>query len=432
MSFESGRVTFCRFRVHGDTPSTVDDAFLSILSESKFREHEIGTPDEVEVGFVTGVHLFDTQFSFEKNGYGPGGSVALFSLRMDTHKVPAEIKRAYKKMNEQAAAAGNPTGFASKSEKREANETANEQVREELASGKHRKSKLVPLMWDLRSGLLYCGSTSNTVIEHVARQMRQAFAVELDHLSSGVLAGDRIKAQGRSRDYEDLKPSLFTDAPTASAPSQDTDESAVETSGGGGFGGGPSLPWIARSVDLKDYLGNEFLMWLWWKTETGGGGVETESGEVFVALDKALDMDCAWERTGKQTLRGDTPTRLPEAADALATGKWLRKAGLIVADAERQWELMLQGDAMSVGSAAMPEADGAQTQREVIEARVGMVIELSENLDRLYEAFLARRASGPWSSDRDAIRKWIKDRRKTAVATRPTQIESASTEPIAV
>ena len=66
-------------------------------------------------------------------------------------------------------------------------------------------------------------------------------------------------------------------------------------------------------------------------------------------------MDCAWERTGKQTLRGENPTRLPEAADALATGKWVRKAGLILADAEHQWELTLQGDTMTVGAAALPE-----------------------------------------------------------------------------
>ena len=57
----------------------------------------------------------------------------MFSLRLDTHKVPAEVKRAYKKMNEAAAAAESPTGFASKREKREAAEAANDQARAELA-----------------------------------------------------------------------------------------------------------------------------------------------------------------------------------------------------------------------------------------------------------------------------------------------------------
>ena len=55
---------------------------------------------------------------------------------------------------------------------------------------------MVPLLWDLRSGTLLCGASGSTVIEHVVRQMRQAFAVELDYLSAGTLAADLIKARG--------------------------------------------------------------------------------------------------------------------------------------------------------------------------------------------------------------------------------------------
>ncbi|MEM6852936.1 MAG: hypothetical protein AAF593_00840 [Planctomycetota bacterium] len=423
MPFDSGRVTFTRFHVTGDAPSHVDDAFLSILSEARFRESDLGTPDEVEAGFTTGVHLFDTQFTYQKIGYGtPGNGLALFAMRLDTNKVPADIKKAYKVMNELAAAAGNPTGFASKSEKREARETANEQVREELASGKYRKSKVVPILWDFANQTLYCGAAGTTVIEHLSRLMRNAFAVELDNLSAGVLAGNLIKAQGRSRDYEDLQPSAFTAPPDAPRPrnDQDTDGPAF------GEGALPVLPWIAKSVDLKDYLGNEFLMWLWWhgekeresptiKTETPSGG----GGEVFAALDKALDMDCAWDLTGKQTLRGDNPTRLPEAADALVTGKWPRKVGLILADAEHQWQLTLQGDQFVVSGAQLPEIEDVENARELIERRLELIVGLSETLNALYTAFLARRASGPWASDRDAIKTWIKARRKASGTAAP-------------
>ncbi|MEM9915067.1 MAG: hypothetical protein AAF911_08905 [Planctomycetota bacterium] len=422
MPFDSGRVTFTRFHVTGDAPSHVDDAFLSILSEARFRESDLGTPDEVEAGFTTGVHLFDTQFTYQKIGYGtPGNGLALFAMRLDTNKVPADIKKAYKVMNELAAAAGNPTGFASKSEKREARETANEQVREELASGKYRKRKIVPILWDFANQTLYCGAAGTTVIEHLSRLMRNAFAVELDNLSAGVLAGNLIKAQGRSRDYEDLQPSAFTAPPDAPRPQNE------DGGEGASFGDGalPVLPWIAKSVDLKDYLGNEFLMWLWWhgEKERESPTIKTESaGEVFAALDKALDMDCAWDLTGKQTLRGDNPTRLPEAADALVTGKWPRKVGLILADTEHQWQLTLQGDQFVVSGAQLPEIEDVENARELIERRLELIVGLSETLNALYTAFLARRASGPWASDRDAIKTWIKARRKasgTAVSASP-------------
>ena len=415
MPFDSGRVTFTRFHVVGDAPPSVDDAFLSILSEARFRETEIGAPDEVEAGFTTGVHLFDTQFTYEKNGYGsPGQGLAHFALRLDTHKVPADVKKAYRVMNEQAAASASPTGFASKTEKREAKETANQQVRDELASGKYRKSKVVPILWDLAGQTLYCGASGTTVIEHLARLMRQSFAVELENLSAGVLAGNLIKAQGRSRDYEDLQPSAFT--PPPDTPRAGDDDESPST--GRQL---PALPWIAKSVDLKDYLGNEFLMWLWWHGERDKDQptIETEAaGPVFVAIDKALDMDCAWDLTGKQTLRGDNPCKLPEAGDALRTGKWPRKAGLILADDELQWELTLQADQFVVSGAALPEIEGddAQTPREATERRFQSITQLAAALDALYGAFLARRASGPWPHDRDAIKDWIKQRQKPRTA----------------
>ncbi|MEO0515096.1 MAG: hypothetical protein AAF086_07360 [Planctomycetota bacterium] len=426
MPYDSGRVTFTRFHVTGDAPSHVDDAFLSILSESRFRESEFGAPDEVEAGFTTGVHLFDTQFTYQKNGYGtPGHGMALFALRMDTNKVPADIKKAYKVMNELAAAAGNPTGFPSKSEKREARETANEQVREELASGKYRKSKIIPILWDFAHQTLYCGGAGTTVIEHLSRMMRNAFAVELDNLSAGVLAGNLIKAQGKARDYEDLQPSAFTSPPDAPRPRDDDDSPANNTL--------PVLPWIAKSVDLKDYLGNEFLMWLWWHGEKNRDTptIKTEAaGEVFVALDKALDMDCAWDLTGKQTLRGDNPTKLPEAADALVTGKWPRKVALILADAEHQWELNLQGDQFVVSGAALPEIEDVENARELQERRLDLIIALSDTLNALFSTFLTRRASGPWKTDRDAIKAWIKARHPAK--RQPLAVPATTAQPAAV
>lgn len=435
MPFDSGRVTFTRFHVAGDAPTHVDDAFLSILSESRFRESapgegHVGTPDEVEAGFTTGLHLFDTQFTYDKNGYGtpaPGnahGGMALFALRLDTHKVPADVKKAYKVMNEQAAAQGSPTGFPSKSEKREARETANQQIREELASGKYRKSKIIPVLWDFNAQTLYCGAAGTTVIEHLSRLMRQAFAVELDNLSAGVLAGNLIKSQGKARDYEDLQPSAFTPPPTDTPGPRNQNEEDGPSFRNSAL---PVLPWIAKSVDLKDYLGNEFLMWLWWHGERDRdtptiktqGGTSRGGGEVFVALDKALDMDCAWDLTGKQTLRGDNPTRLPEAADALVTGKWPRKVGMILADAEHQWELTLQGDQFVVSGAALPEIEDVQHARELLERRLELIVALSDTLNALFTAFLDRRGSASWKTDRDAIKKWIKDRRSPQTNRQP-------------
>ncbi|MCX5658715.1 MAG: hypothetical protein NTW19_03210 [Planctomycetota bacterium] len=414
MPFQSGRVSFCRFRVEGDGPKTADATTLATLAEHSFRESEIGAPDIVESGWITGEHLLDTQFSYEKNGYGAGGTMLLFALRIDTHSVPAELKHAYKRMNEQALAAENPSGFASKAQKREAADTAARQVHEDLASGKYRRSKSVAILWDLPNGMLYCGASGNTVTEELAANFLKSFNLRLEALSAGSVAGRMLRDTGKGRDYEDLHPSAFTKPPEGGHDEEG--ESGEEPSATSRAM--PVVPWVASSIDLKDFLGNEFLIWLWWVTETAEGLVEAPSAtgrgkvDIAIAFDKTLDAECAWGLLGKQSLKAEGPTRLAEAGRALMNGKWPRKAGLILADSTggRQWEITLQGDRWLVSGAMLPEVPEAQSTRELIEARLDLTRGLAETLDALYGVFLKARVSGSWASQRTAIRKWIRER----------------------
>lgn len=423
MAFHSGRVSFCRFRVEGDAPDTVDDTMLGILAEHAFREQDIGEPQEIESGWTTGVHLFDGEFSYEKNGYG---DMLLCALRIDTHKVPADIKQAYQRMNEAASKAqtDNPTGFLSRREKREAQESAARQLRDDLAAGKFRKSKAVPVLWDLREKLIYFGGSGNTPAEQLMSRMRDSFNVDLQPITSGSFAGDWMKTQGRQRDYEDLKPTAFTDPPadvgsgSGGGGSEDDDAGPIDRTT-------PAVPWTASSLDMKDFIGNEMLLWLWWHIETHEGVIPAPSAsggkadEIAVVISKALDMDCAWDITGKQTLRGDNVTRMPEAGEALGIGKWPRKAGLILADTgdSQQWELTLQADKFMVSSAQLPQVDDVTSMRELIEYRLQSIRRLGQIIDSLMGVFLEQRTSGKWQSRRDAIRKWIRSRRPRQAIT---------------
>lgn len=401
MPITSGRVSYCRFRVQGDAPSAVDETLLDLLHEHHFRETEIGAPDEVEAGWVTAEHLMDTQFSYDKIAYGP---FALFALRLDTHKVPGEVKQAYQKMNEQTAATDSPTGFASKAEKREAKELAARQVQEDLAAGRFRKSRSVQIAWDLANGLVFCANASGSVVEQLVRLFRKTFAVELTPMTGGTEAGYFLHAQGKSRDYEDLLPSALT-KPPVDRGHHDSDEADTRERNT------PVCPWVTKSIDLKDFVGNEWLTWLWWMQEEHEGVIETDkAGELFITITRQLDLDCAWEIGGKVAVRCDKPTSLAEADDALKTGKWPRKLGLILSDGEHQWDLTLGGDTLNVSAALLPEITEAQTPREVIEQRLGLTGSLAFALDQLYATFLKQRTASGWTGKRETISKWIKQR----------------------
>ncbi len=413
MSFNTGRVTFCRFAVSGDAPATADEACISILTEFAFKEQSIGVPQEIEVGFVTGEHVFDTQFTYAKNGFGPA---LLFAMRIDTHKVPSDIKQAYKRQHEQAVKDGkeDSLGFLSKAEKREVTEMTNRQLQEEMAAGKYRKNKMVPILWDLKRKELFCGAVSNNIIDELHKIMRDSFNVDLDQLTSGGIARQILSAKGETRDFEDIRPSAFT-APPAGA-TENHDESAP-----GHDISIPLVPWATSSIDMKDFLGNEFLLWMWWILEEHEGTIEIQvmgmarKDSIGILFDRTVHMDCAWEIGGKQTLKGDGPTRLVEAADALVTGKWPRKAGMIVADegTSEQWELTFQADQMILASVKLPDPDEAQSPREVIEARILSCRRIAEIFTGMFQTFLTVRMDPTtWSSRKEAISKWIKSRKK--------------------
>ncbi len=413
MPFQSGRVSFCRFLATGDGPSSVDDTTLATLAEHSFHETAIGAPDEVEAGWITGEHLLDTQFTYEKNGFGATGSMLLCALRIDTHNVPAELKYAYRRVNEQALAADNPSGFASKAQKREAADTAGRQLHEDLAAGKFRRSKIVPVLWDFQSKMVYCGTASNKALEQLAAHFFRSFNIRLEPVTPGSLAGRLLRDSGKGRDYEDLQPSAFTHAPAAAARPEDDDNDA------GHNPAIPSVPWLAGGADLKDFLGNEFLLWLWWMTETAEGLIDIParpgSGprrDLAIAFDKLLDTDCAWGVLGSQSLRGSGPTRMAEAGKALVTGKWPRKAGLILADASAgsQWELSFQADRWIVSGASLPEVPDAKTPRELIDARLMLTRQLADTIDDLFRVFLQARVATSWPAQRKKIRTWIIDR----------------------
>ena len=99
MGFSSGSVSFRRFAVIGDAPDTIDQALLDKLAEHALRPSELGLPEEIEYGWSGGRHILDGNFGFETNVFA---DALHFALRIDTNKVPADLKKAYTLMEEDA------------------------------------------------------------------------------------------------------------------------------------------------------------------------------------------------------------------------------------------------------------------------------------------------------------------------------------------
>lgn len=385
MAFDSGSISFRRYAVVGASPQIVDQDLLDKIAEHALRPTETGVPEDVEYGWSGGRHVLDGNFSFEHNVFA---DALHFALRVDTNRVPAELKRAYQIMEEEAVAAGNPSQFISKKQKRDVKDVVRRKVEDDLRSGQYRRSKLTPILWDLPAATVYCAAGQSTE-EKLREIFERTFGLELSPLSAGTAAMHVVERSGRRRDVEDLRPTRF-----ASGPDGDAQQ--------------PDYPWTAKSAEVKDFLGNEFLLWLWHEADRRDGYVALGGGDdAAVMFDKALDLDCAYAFSGRASLRSTGPAKMPEAAAALRAGKVPRKCGLTLEHAGSLYAFTLNAETLAVSGLKMPEVPEADTPRVLFEERIGQLRDFGRLLDRLFAAFVSARSGGGWESTTQGIRRWI-------------------------
>ncbi|HLL89435.1 MAG TPA: hypothetical protein VK324_09035 [Tepidisphaeraceae bacterium] len=395
MGFASGSVSFKRFAVVGNKlPARPDEKLLEKLDELALRPGEIGVPEEIEYGWSGGRHVFDATFSFEHNVYN---DALHFALRVDTNKVPGELKKAWQAMEEDAAAKGNPSGFISKNQKKDVKDAIRKKAEDELRTGRFRRSKLVPLLWDFPTQTVYA-AVGGKRQEMLLELFERTFGWSLEPVSAGSLGLSLLEKRQRRREYEDARPTRFAIGPEG--------ENVM-----------PEYPWVAKGPEPKDFLGNEFLLWLIHEADARTGNVVTDAaGEVTVMIDRSLDLDCAYGLTGKDTLRGDGPSRMPEAKDAFRSGKLPRKAGVLMIANGQQYEFAWNPETFAFASTKLPEVEGAENPRVLFEERVAMLRDFCKAADGLFDAFLKVRSTGGWEGHTNTLRRWIASPMKQPVA----------------
>jgi len=411
MPFRSGSITYRRFAVTGANPDVLDPKFFEALRESALGELEPIKPGEMHVGFTAGRHLFDRAFDYERVGFGSG---VMLGYRVDTVRVPPEIKKAYIAMSEDARTQPSKDGagaFLPRTAKKEARDDAMRRIEDEIGEGRYRRPKHAPIWWDFSKSTLYAALSNDVEIQALNRLMLDTLGVKIEPRSAGRVALDLIAAKGRTDDYDDLRAQPLSSAPPEIEIAREDGSRASADR--------PELPWTSN--EPQDFLGNLFLFWLWWHCDTREGLVDTADGEVAIVIDKTLDLECAWGLSGRTSLRGDAPTRRAETARAVQLGKWPRKIGLTVSQFDRVWECTLQGDRFEVSGLKLPKPeDKPQSLRAAVEERLDSFATFDQALMSMYRAFIEVRTSRAWDSCRAEMRNWISElgatRKQVAVA----------------
>ncbi len=383
MGFLSGRVTYTRFQVSGDSPLPFAEDLLETAERHAIGRHGTGEPtDGVMVGWAGGDHVLDVSFDLAKNVIN---DALHLSMRVDTDKIPGTLLKAYTRIETDARAKNNPSGFPTKAQRTEAKEAARVRAEAESADGRFRRLAHYPILWDGQTNSVYAGVTSLSVLDRLMTLFRETFDRSLEPITAGSLAASQSMARGETKPVEDFGVVGFV----------------------GEDAGYSSIAWSGADTTRPDFWGNEFLLWLWHTLQAETDTIALPDGsEVTVMVAKTLTLDCPRGETGRDCLTNEGPTRLPEAFRALQAGKLPRKAGLIVVRHGQQYELTLQAETLAVSGANLPKIEGA-SGREIQVARIDEFRHLVATLDLLYEAYGRRRTGPDWVSDLGRIRRWL-------------------------
>ena len=409
MPFLHGLVTYSRFAVTGDAPTAIDQAVLDAFAANPARPTPIGVPSGPEAGWTAGRHLLDEGFAFESMCFDGWIHAA---MRLDVVRVPPEVRRAYIAIAEgsRVKALDNAVpGWLSRTARKEAREEARRQWDEEVAKGRYRTSKLVPILWNPAQRVLFAPAASDTVIAPLRDLFAATFGGRLEPRSAGSIAMDMLAERGLMSAFEDARIE-----PLSAAPRGATSER-------------PEVPWATGGPEPKDFLGNVFLTWLWWRCETTEGLVDCgDLGTIEIAIDRTLETECAWGVAGRQLLSGDHPVSWPEASAAARSGKWPRRIGLLLVHEEQDWRLSFQGDRFSISGLRLPKSEvPAESQLEQECRRIEAIAGLDRSLLGLYDAFLQDRFGPTWSATRSQIIEWQQARggaRQPAPEPKPAAI----------
>lgn len=168
---------------------------------------------------------------------------------------------------------------------------------------------------------------------------------------------------------------------------------------------------VLKALADKAFWGHEFLTWLWFSSETGGGEFDVEGiGPATLWIEDRMVLGSLETDSKENILKDGDVSRSAEAATALSVGKKLQQArfGLTVED--REYHFTLKGDTFDLASVKIPKVTNEEGDdvHATILLRLGYLRELTDALDALFGRFAKLRTSAAWDAEVvPAVTEWI-------------------------
>jgi len=168
-------------------------------------------------------------------------------------------------------------------------------------------------------------------------------------------------------------------------------------------------------VKRTEFLGSEFLVWLWFTSETQDGIFDLgDKGKAELWLDGKITLQSENER-GVETITcsGETPD-MREARFALAEEKEIREATLRLILGDNKWSFVLDSTWLNFRSFKTPSVlkDQKKDPDGLFYEKTYLIEEAVSAMDAIFASFIKSRVSPEWATEeRPAMARWISEGR---------------------
>lgn len=172
-------------------------------------------------------------------------------------------------------------------------------------------------------------------------------------------------------------------------------------------------------VDLiqeKRFLGQEFLAWLWYKSEERGGYVELpEIGDILVVFEKHMLLEFGEGEASEKVICRGLQTELKEAREGLRLAKKPEQARIRIARGDNEYGVTLSAAIMDFRNVRLPKTAGTEDggndadsiEGQILE-RIALIEELTSLISELFRMFITIRVSETrWVEELIQLRAWI-------------------------
>lgn len=367
MGISSSSATFTRFFV----PEMKTEDFWTFVDE-QLRGGVFREPDETQTqsaGFASWEDFFDPDFAY--GSYRKGEYVA-FNFRLDQRKVPSIVLKQYVRQAVQKFRQENNGKWPARSEKQE----IQERMQEYLLNRALPQPSAAEVVWDPVHHWMIFGTTGAKMMDAFLEVFEKQFRLYPQPLYHVQWALNLLPLTPNQKDT--LGAMISVKSPTAMSEGR--------------------------------FLGFDFLTWLWYFIERGGGAVQIGEKTANIHLGERMVLVLPGE--GKERVICTTQANfLSEARTALRQGKVVDEMQLFFIVGDNEYLVTLDSALWALKGLKtpkqLPDYGQDDPDGQFLE-KMFFLDEVFATLDALYARFLAERLSPGWDSDSlPLLKQWI-------------------------